>query len=197
LHAASRNQELPSLPPPQSSPDSITNAAEYAGTFTAPDGKKLILIADGKKLMLQHGGQRIVLEQSGRDRFIVKHADFELYALRFGRDKDAVVEVFHGPDWWTNERYSGPKVFEYPEEWDAFTGNYRSDSPWYGSSRLFVRKGRLVLDDQQLLVPLGSGVFQPQGDINSAERITFDTPVSGKTTHLNFSGIDFYRTFTP
>lgn len=197
LHAASRNQELPSLPPPQSSPDSITNAAEYAGTFTAPDGKKLILIADGKKLMLQHGGQRIVLEQSGRDRFIVKHADFELYALRFGRDKDGVVEVFHGPDWWTNERYSGPKVFEYPEEWDAFTGNYRSDSPWYGSSRLFVRKGRLVLDDQQLLVPLGSGAFQPQGDINSAERITFDTPVSGKTTHLNFSGIDFYRTFTP
>jgi CubicO group peptidase (beta-lactamase class C family) len=197
LHAASLNQELPALPAPQPSPDSIKNAADYAGTFTAPDGKKLVLIAHGDKLILQHGGQSIVLEQAGRDRFIVKHPDYNLFTLSFGRDKDAVVEAFHGPDWWTNERYSGPKVFEYPKEWDTLTGRYRSDSPWYGSSRLFVRKGQLILDDQQFLIPLEPGIFRPQGDINAAERITFDTFVNGKAVHLNFSGIDFYRTFTP
>jgi hypothetical protein len=197
LHAASLNQELPALPAPQPSPDSVRNAAEYAGTFSAPNRKDLVLIAQGDKLILQHGDQRIVLEQAGRDRFIVKHPDYELYALSFGRDKDVVVEAFHGPDWWTNERYSGSKVFEYPKEWDTFTGRYRSDSPWYGSGRLFVRKGRLILDDQQFLIPLGPGVFRPQGEINEAERITFDTLVNGKATHLNFSGIDFYRTFTP
>ncbi|MCM3904665.1 MAG: beta-lactamase family protein [Pyrinomonadaceae bacterium] len=197
LYAASRNQELPALPPPQATPDSVNNAGDYAGTFSAPDGKKLVLIAQGEKLILQHGSQRIVLEQAGRDRFIVKHPDYDLFALRFGRDKDIVVEAFHGPDWWTNERYAGPKVFEYPKEWDSVTGTYRSDSPWYGSSRLSVRKGRLILDDQQLLLPLEPGIFRPQGDINSAERMTFDTLVNGKTMHLNFSGIDFYRTFTP
>jgi D-alanyl-D-alanine carboxypeptidase len=197
LHAASRNQELPALPAPQPSPDTIKNAAEYAGTFTATDRKDLVLIAQGDKLLLQHGGQNIVLEQAGRDRFIVKHPDYELFTLSFGRDKDAVVEAFHGPNWWTNERYSGPKVFVYPKEWDTLTGRYRSDSPWYGSGRLFVRKGRLILDDQQFLIPLGPGVFRPQGEINAAERITFDTLVNGKAMHLNFSGIDFYRTFTP
>ena len=197
LHAASRNLELPALPASQPTPDSIKNATDYAGTFNTPDGKKLVLIARGDKLILQHGAQRIVLEQAGRDRFIVKHPDYELFTLSFGRDKDVVVEVFHGPDWWTNDRYSGPKVFEYPKEWDSLTGRYRSDSPWYGSSRLFVRKGRLTLDDQQFLIPLGPGVFRPQGDINAAERMTFDTLVNGKAMHLNFSGIDFYRTFTP
>ncbi|MGI8898978.1 MAG: serine hydrolase domain-containing protein [Pyrinomonadaceae bacterium] len=197
LHAASRNQKLPALPARQPSPESIKNAADYGGTFTAPDGKKLVLIAQGEKLILQHGGQRIVLEQAGRDRFIVKHPDYDLFNLSFGRDKDVVVEAFHGADWWTNERYSGPKFFEYPKEWDSLTGRYRSDSPWYGSSRLFVRKGRLILDDQQFLISLEPGVFRPQGDINAAERITFDKVVNGKATHLNFSGIDFYRTFTP
>jgi len=197
LFAASRDQELPALPSPQTKPDSVNNAADYAGTFTAPDGRKLVLVAQSDKLILQHGAQRIVLEQAGRDRFIVKHPDYELFTLTFGREKDGVVEAFHGPDWWTNKRYSGPKVFEYPKEWDTLTGRYGSDSPWYGSTRLLVRKGRLILDDQQFLIPLGPGVFRPQGDNNAAERITFDTLVNGKTMHLNFSGIDFYRTFTP
>jgi CubicO group peptidase (beta-lactamase class C family) len=197
LHAASRNQELPALPPPQPTPDTINNASDYAGSFTASDGSKLVLIAQGDKLILQHGGQPIVLEQAGPDRFIVKHPDFELFTLNFGRDKDAVVEAFHGSDWWTNERYSGPKVFEYPKEWDTLTGRYRSDSPWYGSTRVFVRKGRLILDDQQILIPVGPGVFRPQGDNNAAERMTFDTLLNGKAIHLSFSGIDFYRTFTP
>ena len=197
LGAASRNQQLPGPPPPQAPPDKVSNANDYAGTFTGANGRKLVLIAQADKLILQHGNQRIVLEQAGRDRFIVNHPDYDLFALRFGREKNVVVEAFHGPDWWTNEQYSGPKVFDYPKEWDNLTGNYRSDSPWYGSGRLFVRKGRLILDDQQFLVPLGPGVFQPQGDINSAERITFDTLVNGKAMRLNFSGIDFYRTFTP
>ena len=89
LYAASRNQELPASSPPPATPDIVNNAADYAGTFTAPDGRKLVLIAQGDKLILQHDGHRIVLEQSGRDRFIVKHPDYDLFTLNFGRDNDA------------------------------------------------------------------------------------------------------------
>ena len=197
LTAASLDQKLPALPPSPPPPEQIKTAAEYAGTFTGSEGKKLVLISQGDKLILEHRGQRVVLEQAGPDRFIVKHPDYDLFTLSFGRDKDLVVEAFHGADWWTNERYSGPKVFEYPEEWEAFTGRYRSDSPWYGTTRLFIRKGRLTLGGEQFLIPLEPGVFRPQGDNNAAERISFDTMVDGKAMHLNFSGIDFYRTFTP
>lgn len=196
LSAASRGKELPPLPPPLPAPDKIRNAAEYAGTFTSPDGKKLVLSAQGEQLILQHNGQRVPLEQTGRDRFIVKHPDFELFTLSFGREKEAVVEAFHGSDWWTNERYAGTKSFEYPKEWDTYIGHYRSDNPWYGSTRLVVRKGRLLLDGEQPIVQTETGIFRPPGD-NTAERISFDTILEGKALHLNYSGIDYYRTFTP
>jgi hypothetical protein len=196
LSAAAKGQELPAAPPPPPSPERVRNAPQFAGTYTAADGERLILEAEGEQLLLNHKNQRIVLEQAGRDRFIVKHPDFELFALSFGRDKDVVVEAFHGSRWWTNERYGGARTFEYPKDWDAFTGRYRSDSPWYGSTRIILRKGRLLIDGEQQLTQIESGVFRPDGDSNAAERVSFDTVLNGKAMHLNYSGIDFFRTFT-
>jgi hypothetical protein len=174
----------------------VKNAADYAGTFTAPDGKQLLLVARNEQLILRHGNQRIVLEQAGQDRFIVKHPDFELFTLGFGRVKGVVVEAFLGERWWTNERYSGPKIFNYPKEWEAYTGHYRSDSPWHGSIRIVIRKGQLLVEGEQPIAQIEPGVFRPDED-TGADRIIFDTILNGKAGHLNLSGIDFYRTFTP
>src|SRR5882672_6122203 len=117
--------------------------------------------------------------------------------LTFGRDKkDVVVEAFHGANWWANEHYAGSREFAYPAAWDAFTGHYRADSPWYGSTRLLIRKGRLLIDGDQPLLQIEAGVFRPEGD-SDADRVVFDTMVNGKAGHLNYSGIDFYRTFSP
>jgi D-alanyl-D-alanine carboxypeptidase len=196
LNAASLGQELPRLPPSPPSPLVVKNAADYAGTFTAPDGKKLLLVGKNEQLILRQGNQRIVLEQAGQDRFIVKHPDFELFTLGFGRVKGVVVEAFLGERWWTNERYSGPKIFNYPKEWEAYTGHYRSDSPWYGSIRIVIRKGQLLVEGEQPIAQIEPGVFRPEED-TGADRINFDTIVNGKAGHLNYSGIDFYRTFTP
>jgi D-alanyl-D-alanine carboxypeptidase len=197
LNAVADGQTLPPIPPPLPSPYKIGNAADFAGTFKSPDGRKLVLGAQGDQLILEHNGQHIVLEQAGRDRFIVKHPDFDRFALSFGREGALVVEAFHGSDWWTNERYSGPVSFEYPKEWDAYIGRFRSDSPWYGSSRVMVRKGRLTLDADLPLAQIATGVFRPDGDANSVERISFDTLIDGKAVRMNYSGIEYYRTFTP
>ncbi len=108
-----------------------------------------------------------------------------------------MVEAFHGGSWWTNEKYKGAREFESPQEWNSYVGRYRSDSPWYGSTRVVIRKGVLLLDGEQPLAQIETGVFQPEGDNNEAERITFDTVVNGTAMRMNYSGIDFYRTFTP
>ena len=60
-----------------------------------------------------------------------------------------------------------------------------------------VRKGRLLIDGDQPLTQIEPGVFRPEGDSSSAERIEFDTVLNGKAMRINYSGIDFYRTFTP
>ncbi len=200
LSAASHGRELPAAPPPLPSPAIVKNAADYAGTFTLTSTsgaaqKKLTLTSEREQLILEHGSQRIVLEQAGPDRFIVKHPDFELFALSFGRDKGAVVEMFHGANWWTNERHAGAKSFAYPPSWDTYTGHFRSDNAWYGSTRLVVRKGRLLIGGEDPITEVSAGVFSPEGD-TGADRITFDTILDGRAIHMNYSGIDFYRTFT-
>jgi len=175
----------------------IKNASDYAGTFTSPDGKKLMLVNEGEQLILQHAGSRIVLEQAGKDTFLVKHPDFELFTLGFTRDKDQVVEAFHGGSWWTNERYSGSKKFDYPKEWEAYTGHYHSDSPWYGDVRIVIRKGKLLVDGDQPLAPVEPHVFRPADDPSDADRVTFDNIIDRKAMRMNFSGIEFFRMFTP
>jgi D-alanyl-D-alanine carboxypeptidase len=195
LRATTAGKTLPPAPKTNTTPDQIPNAAEFAGTFTLTDGTKLVLAADGSKLFLAIRNQRIALESAGPNRFFVKHPDFELFLLEFARDHNAVVEAFHGPRWFTNDRYAGPRTFEYPKEWDAFAGHYRNDSPWFGSTRIFVRKGVLTAEGTPL-VPLGDGVFRAGAEAWSPERISFGPVVNGRATRMKFSGVEFYRTFT-
>ncbi len=197
LRAALHDQELPSMPP--TDPTKIENGAEYVGTYRACD-KTLILVAERERLILCYGDERIALERRDPDCFYVDHPDFALFLLRFGREKGEVVEAFHGPDWYTNERYTGPTAFDYPQEWDAYPGHYRSHNPWLTNFRVVLRKGALVLvepsGDEEPLVPLGGGVFRVGEDEHSPERIRFDAILNGRALRANLSCGDYYRTFT-
>lgn len=195
FNASLRGKALPDAPAPLPAPDRVVNAADYAGTFSSPDGAKIVLTGESQRLVLESNGRRIVLEQAGRDRFVVKDPQFELFALSFGRTDNRVVEAFHGSKWWVNDRYTGPKIFEHPKEWKAFGGHYRSDSPWYGSLRVVIRKGRLWLNGEQPLLQVGPAEFRPDGG-DPADRIVFDTMLNGHALRMNFSGIEYHRMFT-
>ena len=196
LRATIDGKDLPSAPGTSTLPDQVPNAADFAGTFNSTDGTKLILTAEGGKLWLTAGTQRVALERAGGDRFIVKHPDFDLFTLEFGRDHNVVVEAFHGPRWFRHERYAGPRAFDYPKEWDAFAGHYRNDSPWFGSARIFTRKGKLTADGTPL-TPLGDGLFRVGAEEWSPERLGFGPVVNGRAMRMKVSGVEFYRTSTP
>jgi len=206
LRAALHDEGLPPVPPID--PAKVENAAEYAGTYRVcpehsgrADARVLSLVAEGERLMLRYRDERIGLEQRGPDRFYVDHPEFALVLLRFGREKGEVVETFHGPDWYTNERYTGPTTFDYPQEWDAYPGHYCSHNPWLSNFRVVLRKGTLALVEpsghEEPLVPLGGGVFRVGEDDRSPERIRFDSILNGRALHANLSCGDYYRTFTP
>jgi len=196
VRATLDGKDLPAIPQVSPPPDQIQNANDYAGTLTSVDGRKLTLAAEGTKLLLLHDGKRIALERIGRDNFIVKHPDFEMFTLDFGRDQNAVVEAFHGADWFTNDRYTGQKTFSYPTEWNAYVGHYRNDSAWFGSARVFLRKGNLTADGVPL-TPLDGGVFRAGTQDWSPERVSFHRVIDGRARHMKFSGVEFYRTGTP
>jgi D-alanyl-D-alanine carboxypeptidase len=198
LRAAFHDQELPPLPVPD--PTRIENATEYAGTYRAGT-RRFILVDEGEHLVMQCGNEHIALERRGPDGFYVPHPEFALFLLRFGREEGQVVEALHGPDWYTNERYTGPATFDHPQEWLAYPGHYRSHNPWFSNFRVVWRKGALVLTspggDELPMVPLGNGVFRVGKEEQSPERIRFDTVLEGQALRANLSCCDYYRTFTP
>jgi D-alanyl-D-alanine carboxypeptidase len=197
LSAAAKDKELPPPPPPPAATDKIANAADYAGTFTASDGDKLVLMSQGDKLILQHAGAATILERAAPDLFYVKHPDWDLFLLGFSREQGKVAEAFHGGRWWANEHYSGPKTFQYPAEWDAYPGHYRSDSAWYESTRLVIRKGQLLVEGLQPLEPVAPHVFRVPGHEVDVDRVEFDTITAGRAMRVNYSGIEFFRAWTP
>ena len=198
LQSAVRKRPLPPLPAAEE-PLRVKNAADYAGTFASPDGKKLVLAAEGERLVLLHGGARLTLEARGEDSFYVPHADFALFLLGFGRDGGKVIEAFHGPDWYPGERYTGPRTFDHPREWDAYPGHYRTPNPWEANFRIVARKGRLIFltaEGEEAITPLEGGLFRV-GEDYSAERLRFDSILDGKALQANLSGIPYGRFFTP
>jgi len=199
LRAAVHNQELPPLPPAPE-PTRIDNAADFAGRYSAGT-KSFNLVAQGEQLALDYGGERAILERRGDDCFYVPHPDLSRFLLRFGREEGQVVEACHGSKWYAHQRYAGPTSFEFPAEWAAYTGHYRSHNPWHSNFRVLVRKGELYLvelwGDEEVLVPLGDGVFRVGREEEAPERIRFDAVVQGRALRANLSGSDHYRTFTP
>jgi CubicO group peptidase (beta-lactamase class C family) len=198
LSAERAGRELPAPPEALPPPDEVKNAADYAGTYTGPDGRQLVLSAVGNRLLLTHKGRAVALERSGGpDSFIVKHPEFELFRLVFTRVDGKVVEAGHGADWYTAPSYKVARTYEYPKEWEAYVGRYRHESAWYGSTRIVLRRGALWLEGEQLLQPLPDGSFSLGPPEETAERVRFLDINGGRALRMNVSSVVYYRTYMP
>jgi hypothetical protein len=201
LRAAAKSKSLPAAPA-IANPDEVDNAADFAGTFTAPDGRMLVFAADAKRLSLLDNGQIIPLEHRRAGTFVStvpgKFADFPFEFSRSHQDADPVspnnpvVEVIYGPYWLTNGAYTGPKSFPVLPEFAAFTGHYRSDSSWGGDARVFVLKGQLTLSGDPLTL-IGGNLFRAGDEAWSPETAEFHHIAGGKARLLKTGGLDFWR----
>ena len=196
MNASLSGKQLPAAPPAPPLPTELTNAADYVGVFSSADNKTLEFKAEGNKLILSYKGRQIALERAGRDLFLVRDPDFDLYLLGFIRDKGKVTEAYYGSDWYSGSTYSGPRTFSPPKEWEGYVGHYFCDSPWYGDSRIVLRKGQLYVDGVQQLVPRADGKFGIN-DPEAPDWIAFESIINGKAMRLNLSGVVFRRAFTP
>jgi D-alanyl-D-alanine carboxypeptidase len=192
-------------PPPMPEPDDrarVDNAAEYAGEFTSSSGSTLVITSSVDRLLLQHHGEALVLERFGEDSFVASHPDFNRYLFRFGRDDNGtVVEVTHGPRWFTHHSYGGSTAFDNPEVWSAYTGRYRSYSPWFPYFEILTRKGQLVAVlgnggetsyAELVLESRGDHAFRP-GENLTPEVLRFENIVEGEALRATWSGHQFFK----
>jgi len=184
-------------PPDLNDPREVKNASDFAGVFESPSGTKLQVLADGSTLNIAVGNRRIPLERLGADSFLAVEYSWQRFPLVFGRSNGKVVELSHGPDWYVNESYTGPKAFPATPPYEAFVGHYRSDSPWFRSTRIVLRKGKLWADGTSPLEPLGQANFRLGSESFSPDVAQFLQVANGKALLLKINGSDRWRVETP
>jgi CubicO group peptidase (beta-lactamase class C family) len=199
------------LPPAMTRPAAteIPKAADYAGTYTGDDGRVFEVEAEREGVRLNAGPVTVMLERDPladpTDAFVVPHEALERFALVFRRDADgSVVEAFHGPTWFRNDRYAGPEPAAAPDEWRRYVGFYRNNDPWAPTLRVYIRKGGLALEwpasatddaDENELVPLDDGWFAT-GSEREPGRIRFlGNGAGGKAVVAEYNGGNWFRSF--
>ncbi len=196
LRAQSQGQPLPPIPPAIGNylqRTQVSQASDYAGTFTASDGSSLSFSTDGKALAMDSpAGPKTLYPRFGP--FWVDDPRFAIYGLTFLRNKAGKVdEVVSGSQWYTNAAYSGPRTFTYPPAWNAFIGRYETLGLWGvpATSRVYELKGSLTVDGAPL-VPKADGTFRA-----GTSTIRFDTPAAGIMQRMRVDDLDYYRIALP
>ena len=199
LASVIQNEPLPD-PPESPDPTHVEHPEQYAGSFVSPTGDSLTFEASGDSLLLVHATRRTALETFEDDAFLGPAPEFALYPIRFGRDSTGITEAWYGEQWYAGARYRGPRTFATPAEWRGFTGHYRIMQPWEPTFRIAIRKGKLWWigpeGEEDPLTAIGPREFRA-GELGSAERLRFDNIVGGRALSATYSGMTYYRFFTP
>jgi D-alanyl-D-alanine carboxypeptidase len=212
LRSAQDNSAAPAMPPFDESAD-VADAASYQGSYLAPDGRRLEVVAAGGRLVLVRGHEHIPLQHTEEDTFIADHADFALYPLVFERDADTasaadaaagqadtsagrpVLALAHGRDWYARPEAHARPIAPSPEL-APYEGAYYSADPWAGWARVVQRQGRLWIGGTDPLTPIGDRLFRVGEKPTSPEVAEFVAFVDGAPRRLRFDGGEFERIAT-
>lgn len=192
LRAIHQGDELP--PMPESDIYKVVDAENYAGRFYCGE-KEFTLIPHGEHLTLEFEGDSVPAENRAPHGFYIPHPTFEMFLLH-----PEAGGLAHGPDWYRRAGETPPESPNYPPEWEAYPGHYRSHNPWLTNFRVILRRGALGLiypsGEEEPLHPQGGTSFRIGDDPRSPERLRFDTFINGQAHLAELSGGVYSRTFT-
>lgn len=199
MNAEAEGKQAPKAPALPSA--DVENAADYAGTYSSSDGKRVEITAAANRIFIRADSRSIPLERMGGDVFLANAPGWEHFPVLFGRaekpkdstTKGGVVELAHGSDWYTNANYSGSRSYPQAPELQQFTGSYASGSDWIGNIRVVERKGKLWADGTAALEPIGNALFRFGGEPWTPDTMQFFYIVRGKAQMMKVNGADAWR----
>jgi hypothetical protein len=195
------NSEIPDMPGPRTD-SALPSLDDFQGAFTSPEGDSHRFGEGESGLAVLDGSRSVPLEPWGEDAFYSTDPAFDRYVFGFQRDAAGrVVTVTHGPSWFSNDAYAGPREFDVPASWREVAGRYRSYSPWLPYFEVFPRRGELILvtgeggessSGETRLTEDSPGVFRIGPD-PTPERLSFHHVVEGRALTADWSGHEFFR----
>ncbi|MDP9296230.1 MAG: beta-lactamase family protein [Actinomycetota bacterium] len=197
LRAWKQGEPLPEIPPARD-PERVKGAESIAGRYRSGD-RGLVLGAFDGKLFVDSGGVQVALmpDEDRHDRFVVPHAGFDRFHLKFERNGDEVVALVHGTDRFVRDGREEPAPAEPPRMWVSVAGLYRTYNPWAAGFRVYLRGDRLFLswpDGERELELLDDGEFRV-GEAWSPDRVRFETIVEGRPQQAVYNGYPYWRSF--
>ena len=204
LRAAAAGTSLPTLPAAPD-PADVLNAANYAGSYRAPSGAVLSVVATqpDRLALVVDGVQHPLVPVGGGPVFWTDVPRFAYSGIRFIGDRGArPTQLVAAGAWYATPAYHGPHTFPHPRAWDGDVGFYRSGGglgsrPYDTKLRVQLVQGRLTADDGTPLVALPDGSFRFGADPWSPERVRFDSIVGGKAQRALLSGVPLGRVPMP
>lgn len=222
LRAERESKALPAKPV-IADPLDVENASDYAGAFTAADGRKLLFAAEGKRLSLVDGGQTILLQSKGGDSFIsTVPGRFADYMLEFGRNRNeaapapkqggsaASIDATDATD--ANDGKPLPPVVEvsYGADWyvnDRYVGARSFNVPQdfaafagrYRSDSAWGGDARAYILKGRLVLEggplerIGGALFRVGDEAWMPDTAEFLHVFEGKARLLKFGGTDYWR----
>jgi D-alanyl-D-alanine carboxypeptidase len=188
-------------PPPPLLPDEVPGAEKYAGTYVSPAGGSIRVTASGTTLTASlHGGATVRLLRGDDDAFVPDSDDWDPFPLQFQTNGDRIAGLVHGSSVYVSEGDRPAPATA--GDWSAFAGHYRTHDPWYSNFRIVDRGGALVLiwgfGEEEPLERLPDGSFRAGEDPRMPERVRFEErDDGGPVLRVNYSGLDYFRSFTP
>ena len=178
------------VPAPPSLEVPLPNAAQFVGRYSGPAGS--FEVRPSSPLTLIAGGKEAALQPWGDDMFRTLHPDFRAFTLMFERKGAAVLTANWGPNSSARDG-SGAALPKSDPSLQRFTGRYVNDSPWWGTTIVVERGGKLWLGTETPLVRAGDNLWRVGTDSWTPERASFADFSFGRPQTFIFSGEKFLR----
>lgn len=187
LAAAEAGQKLPN-PPPFVTP--LTNGKDYVGRYTTA-GRTFEVRGTGP-LTIVSNGREAALDFQEDDVFVTLHPDFRKFTLKFDRANGRIAAAYWGPDSFVRD--GATMIFPASDPALArLAGTYSNDSPWWGSTTVVERGGRLWSGTETPFTRIGDNLWSVGAESWTPERASFGNFVDGRPQTLIYSGETFVR----
>ena len=188
LGAAEAGKNIPE--PPALEPK-LNKPADFVGAYRASDGSAFD-VRGGQRLSILSNGREAALEPAGEDSFATLHPDFRAFTLKFEHSGGKAIVAHWGPKSFVH----GGVAAKLPGSDPALArlaGRYVNDSPWWGTTIIVERGGKLWIGTDTPLTPTGKNLWRIGEESWSPERASFADFIDGQPQTFLFSGVEFAR----
>jgi D-alanyl-D-alanine carboxypeptidase len=204
LLRAEKDGSKPPAEPPFDAAAQVESAGSYSATYTSGSGRRIEIRNAADRLTLVADGRSIPLQQSEDGNFIADQTGFDLFPIVFERaataaagaaenSKAPITALAYGADWYARAGYQGEKALEPSAALVKYVGEYYSENPWFGTTRVVQRQRQLWMGGTDPLVPIGNHLFRIGAETTSPGVAEFSELIDGKPTLLWIEGNQFRR----